>query len=83
MGIRKHFTVTKTTEQIRKEARAAAVADLREIITIITEAGQLDLLATNSGSASLVGVAHALFKEHCSKIEADATEYDTPAGRPQ
>lgn len=60
----KNFTITKTRQLLTCT-----------IVTIVTDAGQADLLTVGTGSASLLAVAHALYKEHYQKIEIDAIEY--------
>lgn len=69
------YKSNKTDEQIRQEAKAKAVEDLKQIADIVKLAGFEDTLSTSSGAAGLLGVAHALFHQHLIEVKSESIIY--------
>lgn len=67
--------ISKTPEQVRAEATAAAAEELQQVLKVIETAGASALVAGPSGCASLISTAAHLYEKHTSLIEADALEF--------
>lgn len=68
------YRISKSEEQVRAEATAAAAEELRQVMQVIEVAGMTEAVQGPAGYASLISTAAHLYEKHTSLIEADSLE---------